>query len=151
MPVKSVFKDRVYGLFSAKPGASFSQSEIEKWLKGEVKGPVIGYWIKQFMKDGSLKKASYGRYQLNDKPPDIVAIRKLVQETGAKTIIDSGRLWKPGEEALMLHTQHPTLPSRRLHFLSILERMSKAPAFSEYDIELLKSEAAHLVETVKTP
>lgn len=146
--IKSKYRDRVLGLFKAKPGATFRIAEIEDWFKKDISKPVINYWLKEFIRDGSVIKPKYGHYRLNPNPPDVDQIRDEALKRGQARIVDTGRLWTPGEQALQQHAEHPAIPSRRLHFLSILERMTSNPAFSKFDVELLKEVAPQLVKEV---
>jgi hypothetical protein len=142
--IKSKFRDRVLGLFKAKPTATFRIMEIEDWLK-DIKKPVINYWLKEFIKDGSVVKPKYGHYRLNPNPPDIDAIRERVLEVGQARVIDTGRLWQPGEDALKVHPEHPTIPILRDWFTGLLDRMAANPAsFSSFDINLLKGQLPKL-------
>jgi hypothetical protein len=150
MAIKSSAGDRVLGFFKTKPNSTFRIIEITSRLT-DIKKPVINYWLKQYLRDGSIEKVKYGHYRLNPVPPDIDAIRELALETGKKTIQDHGRLWKPGEEALLKHRlNQPIMATDELLFSSILDRMLNNPdAFSRFDIEFLKSKLPQLIkETV---
>lgn len=147
--IVSKFRGRVLGLFQARPKGVFRILEIENTLK-DVKKPVINYWLKQFLKEELILKPKYGHYMLNPNPPDMEAIRAQVLAAGKARVVDTGRGWKAGEEALQVLDEHPAMQNKRLHFMSILERMKANPSFSSYDVELLVMEAKHLVK-IKEP
>lgn len=143
MPKGSKFRERIYGLFDSHPTGAFQVSMIYQRLPGISKS-VVDYWLRQFLKDETVIKPKYGWYQKNPSTiRTIDEIRTAAQELGEARVFQSEVPFRVTEQAIV-QGPHPALESRRLHFFSIIDRMSSDPHYSKFDIELLQQEIGHL-------
>jgi hypothetical protein len=144
MPKESKYRDRILGLFDHHPTLVFQMRDIFKRLPG-IEKPVVNYWLKIFANEELIIKPRYGHYQKNpSEKRTIDDIRAEAKRLGEARVFQSEEGFKPTVQPITAG-EHPALKSRKLHFFSIIERMKNNSAFSQYDVELLKSEADHLI------
>lgn len=148
-------KERVEQYFLSHPSESHSVESLTKIL-GQQYEPQIRKAIPELRKkQGILRPVLIkdtwkdGFFRLNPDYKTLDQIREEAQKAGEQRVFQSEEEFDPKRPAIAAG-ESPTLPYRRLHFQSILDRMSKSPAFSPADVEMLRSEAPHLVEVKKT-
>lgn len=147
-------RERVEQYFLSHPTESHSIESLTKILgqqyEPQVKRAIPELRKKQGIMRPVLVKDSWkdGFFRLNPDYRTIEQIRKDAQLAGEQRVFSSDEEFDPKRPAIAAG-ESPTLPYRRMHFQSILDRMSKSPSFSPNDVELLRMEAPHLVDQKK--
>jgi hypothetical protein len=155
MPKVSEVRKRLEGYFLAHPRDSHNLESIMRFFRADPafkEGNVRNY-LKQFTERQGIQgplllKDSFrrGYYLLNPSFKTLEQVRDEVKTHGnANQRVFQGQEFDPKVLAITAG-DHPALPLKRQFFKSILERMGKSQFFAAADIELLKSEAPHLLE-----
>lgn len=145
-------RERIEQYFLAHPSESHSVESLARVL-GQQYEPQIKKAIPELRKkQGILRPVlikdtwKEGHFRLNPDYKTLDLIREEAQKAGEQRVFQSEEQFDPKRPAISAG-ESPTLPYRRLHFQSVIDRMAKNPAFAAADIELLKSEAPHLVDS----
>ena len=149
-------KERVEQFFLAHPTESHSLESLTKIL-GQEYEPQIRKAIAEIRhKRGIMRPVILrdtwkdGYFRLNPDYKTLEQIREEAQKVGATRVFQSAAPFDSTRPPITAG-EVPTLPYRRLHFQSILDRMEKSDAFSDNDVEMLRAEVPHLAPKKNPP
>lgn len=122
---------------SGKATVQTTLSQLAK--RNGIQGAVV-------IKD-SWKKA---HWKLSPSYKTLEQIRSVVEVHAKENqrVFQSEEPFDPAKPVIT-NGDHPALPTKRMFFSSIIERMQKSDLFGAADVELLKKEAPHLLDPGK--